>query len=143
MPYTLAPCANCKRLNRVDLERAKTKTPICGECKQTLSLRGPVVEVGGSALGQVVRKSDLPVVAEFWKPSAGGLGGTFSESATELAGRAVFVRVNVKENPTAQSLYELKALPTLVVFFGGKEKVRKPGVISPEAFRKWVREVIP
>jgi thioredoxin 1 len=67
--------------------------------------------------------SDLPVLVEFWAewcPPCHRLAPVLEELATEYAGRARIVKLNVDDNPVTARAYGVMSVPTLSVFRDGE-----------------------
>jgi thioredoxin 2 len=62
----------------------------------------------------------------------------FEQAAGELAGKARFVKVNVDAQQALAARYGIRAIPTLVLFRGGKEVKRASGVMDAGALARWV-----
>jgi thioredoxin-like negative regulator of GroEL len=58
------------------------------------------------------------------------------ELATELAGRATVVEVEVSEAPETAGKYDVMSVPTLVVFAGGEARQTLPGTPSKPELMK-------
>lgn len=63
---TYSVCESCGKVNRIPLEEAASKAPICGSCKADLPFHFGVTEVSGNGLKTLVAKSPLPIVCDFW-----------------------------------------------------------------------------
>jgi thioredoxin-like negative regulator of GroEL len=93
----------------------------------------PCADLSAGDFEQVVLRSPLPVLVEFWAPwsrpcrvldsELGGLGHAF-------AGRARFVRVNADDNPDLSLWYGIQSIPTLLFFFNGIVQSRVVGTVS-------------
>ena len=67
----------------------------------------------------------------------------FEELAKEYAGRVVFGKLNVDENPLTASAYGIMGIPTLVVMKNGKEVDRIVGLVPKEHIKKIVDKHLP
>ncbi len=87
------------------------------------------------ALGQ----SDVPLVVDFWPPWCGPCRATmpvFAEVAKAMNGRVNFATVNVDENPALARQYDVRSIPTILVFTDGKIVNRSVGARSSEQLRQ-------
>jgi thioredoxin 2 len=129
---TLVFCPECEKVNRVDLERAVTSKPVCGGCHAELPLHYGVQEVGAAGLAKLVRVSDRPVVVDLWAEWCGpckAFAPTFQGAARELGGQMIFAKVDTEAHPLVSQSYQIRGIPTLIVFKGGIEVDRQSGAM--------------
>ena len=90
-----------------------------------------VINVGNeTTFDEKILKSDLPVLVDFWASWCGPckMAGPELEAAeAELAGKVIVAKVNIDELPALTSRFNVKAVPTFIVFKGGKEVSRFTG----------------
>ena len=89
-----------------------------------------VVHVSDSDFDTKVIGSSLPCLVDFWAPWCGPckMAGPEVEAVeAELAGKVVVAKVNIDELPGLTSRFNVKAVPTFIVFKGGKEVSRFTG----------------
>jgi thioredoxin 2 len=125
---THVACAHCGALNRIPAGRLG-EDPVCGRCGQAL-LDGQPVELSDANFDQVVERSDLPVVVDFWAPWCGPcrqMAPQFEQAAGSLKGRALLVKVNSDDNPRTASRFGIRSIPTLVKLDHGREVARVAG----------------
>lgn len=70
-----------------------------------------------------VLQSDVPVLVDFWATWCGpcmAIGPSVEEIASEVAGRAKVVKVNVEEEGDVAMKYGIMSIPALMVFKGGQ-----------------------
>lgn len=80
--------------------------------------------------GQTVTLIDL------WAPWCGPcvqMGPIIDELATEFKGRAVIGKLNVDDNPTVPVNYNVRGIPTFLLFKNGELKEKIVGTLSKQA----------
>ena len=121
-------CPHCGATNRIPAARL-ADDPVCGRCGEAL-LDGQPVELSDANFEQVVERSDLPVVVDFWAPWCGPcrqMAPQFEQAARTLKGKALLVKVNSDDNPRTASRFGIRSIPTLLKLDRGREVSRVAG----------------
>ncbi len=82
-----------------------------------------VIEATDGNFQSDVLQSDTPIVVDFWAPWCGPcrmIGPLLDELADEFGGKVKVAKVNVDENPTTASNYNIRSIPALLVFKNGE-----------------------
>ncbi|HJU88830.1 MAG TPA: thioredoxin [Gemmatimonadaceae bacterium] len=123
-------CPFCLTWNRVDPGRV-AQHPKCGKCSRPLLLDRPVL-VGDEEFQRTVSESDIPVMVDFYADWCGPckmMAPAFDELAARWQGRALLLKLNTDlAQRTAQS-FNIRGIPTTIVFVGGKEVGRQTGAV--------------
>jgi len=72
---------------------------------------------------EVVLKSDVPVLVDFWAPWCGpcrAIGPAIDALSTEYEGRAKVVKLDVDDEAEIEARYSVKSIPTLIFFKNGE-----------------------
>jgi len=80
-----------------------------------------------------VLKSDVPVLVDYWAEWCGpckALAPLLEDAAKEYGGKLKIAKVNVDENQTLAKKYNIKAIPTLMLFKDGNVQASKLGMLS-------------
>jgi len=96
-----------------------------------------------SNFDEVVGASDKPVVVDFWAPwcpPCRVMAPIFEQVAARYAGKAVFAKVNVDEAPELAERFKIRAIPTLMVFVGGKPVEKIEGVLPATILEELVEK---
>lgn len=85
------------------------------------TIAAPLI-LNDSNFAQAVQKYPLLVV-DFWAPWCGPcrmMGPTMEQLASELAGKAVFGKLSVDENPRVAEAFGIQSIPTVAIFRNGQ-----------------------
>jgi thioredoxin 2 len=133
-------CPACLTANRVPAARLGEDLK-CGKCGAAL-LPGAPLELSEAAFEDFVRRTELPVIADFWAPWCGpcrAMAPQFERAARELKGRARLVKVNTEEAPGLASRLGIRAIPTIALFRGGAEVKRVSGALDAGSLVRWAQ----
>ena len=131
-------CLNCAQVNRAPKERLDAAK--CATCGAMLAV-GKVTEVDLATLQKAARNDDLPLVVDFWAPWCGPckmMAPQFAQAAAELKGKARLVKLNTEDHPKAGTTYNIRGIPTLIAFTGGREIKRQAGAMQMAQIVSWV-----
>jgi len=132
-----------------DLERIKERKlrellKKAGEGRGKSEATGKPVELNAATFQELVRSHPF-VVIDCWAPWCGPcrmLAPILEELAQEYAGRVVFGKLNVDENSSIASDYQIMSIPTLLVFKRGKLIDRIVGAMPKKALEARITRLL-
>ena len=86
-----------------------------------------------------VLKSDKPVLVDFWAEWCGPcrmMAPALEAVADQYADRVKVGKLNVDESPSVTARYQIRGIPTLLVFKGGEVREQLVGATSKDALVK-------
>jgi thioredoxin 2 len=123
-------CTFCGTANRVDLARVHDR-PKCGHCGKPMLLDRPIV-VSDRDLERVVTGSEVPVLVDFYADWCGPckiMAPLLDKLAHERAGDVLVAKLDTDRNPTMAGRFQIRGIPTLIAFAGGREVAREVGAV--------------
>jgi thioredoxin 1 len=92
-----------------------------------------------------VVKSEQPVLVDFWAPWCGPcrmIGPVIEELAKEYAGKVKVCKLNTDEAQDTAGKYQISAIPTILLFKGGKVVQQLVGLQPKEELKKHLDELL-
>jgi thioredoxin 2 len=63
--------------------------------------------------------------------------------AVEMSTQACFVKLDTEQNQNTASGYNIRSIPTLMIFHHGKEIARLSGALPKAQFKQWLVQNLP
>jgi thioredoxin 2 len=136
-------CPHCDTLNRVPVER-RDQQPSCGKCKQNVFIGAPI-ELTAANFSQHANKSELPLVVDFWASWCGpckSFAPVFSQAATRWEPKYRFGKINTEEQQALGAQFNIRSIPTLMLFKQGKIIAQQSGAMPAASFNQWLESHI-
>lgn len=133
-------CPHCSAINRIPAARI-SEHPICGQCKQTLFTGKPIVLTDANFAVHAERSS-LPLVVDFWAAWCGPckmMAPHFDRVAANLEPEVRLAKLDTDANPATASRFNIRSIPTLILFKNGREAARQSGAMDANMLSNWIR----
>jgi thioredoxin 1 len=104
-----------------------------------------VVEVNDANFDQEVLRSEQPVLVDFWAVWCGpckAIAPIVDGVAQTYAGKLKVAKVNVDQNGATPSRYNIRGIPTLLFFKGGKIADQVVGYCGQDVIEEKVKKLI-
>ncbi len=134
-------CPSCQSTNRIPTNRLADK-PKCGKCKSNL-FSGKSQELTAANVGVILNHNEIPVLVDCWAPWCGpckSFGPIFEKAAGELEPQLRFAKLNTEQEGSLATRWQIRSIPTLILFKNGKETARISGALSLAQLKKWINE---
>ena len=132
-------CQFCDTWNRIDASKA-TAGPKCGKCAKPILLERPL-PLTDETFTRTINESDLPVAVDFYADWCGPcrmMAPAVDALAAHLQGKALIAKLNTDHSTITASSFNIRGIPTTIVFKGGKEVARQSGAMPLEALKQLV-----
>jgi len=136
-------CQHCQGINRIPAARL-SDNPKCGKCKQPL-FQGKPLAVDEADFQRQVSRSDVPLLVDFWAEWCGPckmMAPMFAQAAIELEPQVRLLKVDTEKNQNLAAQFEIRSIPTIAIFKGGKEIARQAGAMQTQQLIQWVRSIL-
>lgn len=137
-------CPSCIAANRVPAGKLHAGGT-CGRCKQPLFIGEPVT-LTSTNFDAHVRRAGTPMLVDFWAPWCGPcrqMAPAFTAAAKKLEPEIRLGKLNTEVEQAIAGRFDIRSIPTLILFSKGIEIARKSGAMPESAIVDWARRSLP
>ncbi|WP_086984338.1 thioredoxin TrxC [Vibrio aphrogenes] len=142
MSTFISLCPQCGGKNKVPYARLSDKAT-CGRCQSPLFDGKPVTATSDNF--SALLTSELPIIVDFWAPWCNpcvGFAPIFEEIAAEFTGQARFVKIDTESQQELAAMYQIRSIPTIMVFKAGKRVDSLNGALPKGQFLQWLNQAL-
>jgi len=92
-----------------------------------------------------VLQSEKPVLVDFWAEWCGpckAIGPALEEIAGQKEKSLSIVKLNIDENPITPQKYNVRGIPTLLLFKNGEVVAEKVGALPKSQLESWIDQSV-
>ena len=92
-----------------------------------------------------VVNSSQPVLVDFWAEWCGpckAIGPALEEIAGEKKDSLSIIKLNIDENPLTPQKYNVRGIPTLLIFKNGEVVAEKMGALPKSQLESWIDQSV-
>jgi thioredoxin 2 len=130
-------CQFCDTWNRVDAARAADR-PKCGKCGKPMLLDRPL-HLNDETFARTIAESDVPVLVDFYADWCGPckiMAPSVDQLAAENQGKLLVAKLDTDRAPRTAQSFNIRGIPTTILFRGGKEENRLTGAAPLKALQQ-------
>jgi thioredoxin 2 len=130
-------CQFCETWNRVLADRASDR-PKCGKCGKPMLIDRPIA-LNDETFARTIAESDLPVVVDFYADWCGPckiMAPAVDQLAADNQGKLLVAKLDTDRSPRTAQSFDIRGIPTVIVFQGGKEARRSSGALPARALQQ-------
>jgi len=130
-------CQFCEAWNRIDSEKV-ADGPKCGKCAKPILLERPVT-LTDDTFTRTLNESDVPVFVDFYADWCGPcrmMAPAVDALAAHVQGKALIAKLNTDHSSRTAGGFNIRGIPTSIVFQNGKEVARQSGAMPLEGLKQ-------
>ena len=123
-------CQFCQSWNRIDVSRAADR-PKCGKCGKPMLLDRPI-KLDDESFERTIAESQVPIFVDFYADWCGPckmMAPAVDQLAARYSGKAIVAKLDTDRAPRTSQSFQVRSIPTSIVFRKGKEVAKQAGAI--------------
>lgn len=102
-------------------------------------------ELTDKSFEELIKTSNKPVLVDFWAPWCGPckqLAPVLDNLADEMSAKLTIAKVNIDDHPDPAAKYNVRGIPTLILFNKGEVVDIKVGSMPKASLAEWIENSI-
>ncbi len=132
-------CPYCGASDRIPAEDF-SEDLVCGACGRAMFASKPA-DVDAARFGEMLNDGGTPMLVDFWASWCGpckAMAPAFEQAARALESKVRFAKINTDDEQQVAQSYNIRSIPTMILFDDGREVARHSGAMSAGDIQHWV-----